>query len=144
MVISSASGSRPAPLSAPVSRPDAGSRTMEPRRRSVATLSMVAGWNHISVCIAGANSTGHRAVTAWRSAGRRPGRDGTGEQVRGSGRDDDEVGFLPDADVRHLVDVIPDAGVDGIAGQRLERGGADEAQRGLGRNDTDEWPASAS
>ena len=58
MVISSASGSRPAPLSAPVSRPDAGSRTTAPRRRRVATFSTVAGCSHISVC------TGHRAVSS--------------------------------------------------------------------------------
>ena len=64
MVISSASGSRPAPLSAPVSRPDAGSRTTAPRRRRVATFSTVAGCNHISVCMAGANSTGQRAVSS--------------------------------------------------------------------------------
>ena len=43
VVISSASGSRPAPVSAPVSRPDAGSSTIAPRRRNVATLSTVAG-----------------------------------------------------------------------------------------------------
>jgi hypothetical protein len=64
VVISSGSGSRPAPVSDPVSRPHAGSSTTAPRRRSVATLSTVAGCSHISVCIAGANSTGQRAVSS--------------------------------------------------------------------------------
>ena len=61
--ISSGSGSRPGPVSAPVSRPDAGSRTTTPRERRVATLARVAGCSHISVCIAGANTTGQRAVS---------------------------------------------------------------------------------
>ena len=64
-------------------------------------------------------------------------RDGPRQQVGGGRGDHDEVGLLPDPDVWHLVHVIPDAGVDRVAGQRLERRGADEAQRGLGRNDTD-------
>ena len=38
--------------------------TTEPRRRSSATLSRVAGCSHISVCIAGTNSTGQRAVSS--------------------------------------------------------------------------------
>ncbi len=63
--------------------------------------------------------------------------DGAGQQVRGGGRDDDEVGFLPDPDMRHLVDVVPNAGVTGLPGQRLEGRGADEPQRGLGGNDAD-------
>ena len=37
--------------------------TMAPRRRSSATLAWVAGCSHISVCMAGAYSTGHRAVS---------------------------------------------------------------------------------
>ena len=64
-------------------------------------------------------------------------RNGAGQQVSGGRRDDDEVGFLADSDVRHLVDVIPDAGVHGVSGQGLEGGGADEAQRGLSGNDAD-------
>ena len=64
-------------------------------------------------------------------------RDRAGQQVSGGRRDDDEIGFLADADVRHLVDVIPDAGVHGVSGQRLEGGGADEAQRGIGGDDAD-------
>ena len=63
--------------------------------------------------------------------------DGAGQQVGGGRCDDDEVGLLADADVRHLVDVLEDAGVHRVPGQRLERGGADEAQRGLGGNDAD-------
>ncbi len=41
-----------------MSRPTAGGRTSEPRRRRVATLSRVAGCSHISVCMAGTNTTG--------------------------------------------------------------------------------------
>ena len=47
----------------PVSRPDAGGTTCTPRSVSVATLAWVAGCSHISVCIAGANTTGQRAVS---------------------------------------------------------------------------------
>ena len=61
---SSGSGSRPLPLSLPVSRPTAGSTTSTPRLRSVATLACVAGCSHISVCIAGASTTGQRAVSS--------------------------------------------------------------------------------
>ncbi len=35
-----------------------------PRSLSVATFACVAGWSHISVCIAGAITTGHRAVSS--------------------------------------------------------------------------------
>src|SRR5215468_3160655 len=61
---SAGSGSLPFPLSAPASRPMAGSTTIAPRSRSVATLCWVAGCSHISVCIAGAYSTGQRAVSS--------------------------------------------------------------------------------
>ena len=50
-------------MSLPVSRPSAGSTTTTPRPRSVATLAAVAGCSHISVCMAGASTTGHRAVS---------------------------------------------------------------------------------
>jgi hypothetical protein len=60
---SSGSGILPGPESAPVSRPVAGSRTRMPRSRSVSTLAVVAACSHISVCMAGAISTGHRAVS---------------------------------------------------------------------------------
>src|SRR5690606_29425876 len=61
--ISSGSGRRPGPVSAPVRRPAAGSITCTPRARSVATFATVAGCSHISVCIAGAMTTGQRAVS---------------------------------------------------------------------------------
>ena len=61
--IEAGSGSRPLPVSAPVSRPSAGSMTIAPRWRRVATLAWVAGCSHISVCIAGAKTTGQRAVS---------------------------------------------------------------------------------
>ena len=62
---------------------------------------------------------------------------GLGQQVGGGRRDDHQVGVLPDADVRHLVDVVPDLGGDRVAGQRGPGGGADEVQRGRGRHDPD-------
>jgi hypothetical protein len=56
---------------------------------------------------------------------------GAGEQVGGGGRDDDQVGLLADADVRHRRDVGPHVGVHRLAGQRRPRGRADEVQRSL-------------
>src|SRR6202453_417975 len=61
--ISAGSGSRPGPLSFPASLPTAGSITTAPRSRSVVTLACVAGCSHISVCIAGANTTGQVAIS---------------------------------------------------------------------------------
>ena len=60
----SGSGNRPGPVSAPVSRPESGSRMVTPRERRVATLATVAGCNHISVCMAGTMSTGQVAVSS--------------------------------------------------------------------------------
>ena len=62
----------------------------------VATLAWVAGCSHISVCIAGASTTGQRAVSrvlVSRSSASPCG--GLGEQVGGRRGDDDEVGLLP-------------------------------------------------
>ena len=134
--ISSGSGSRPLPVSAPVSRPSAGSMTRAPRSRRVATLAWVAGCSHISVCIAGANTTGQRAVSrvlVSRSSARPWAALASRSAV--AGRDHDQVGRLADPDVRHLVDVGPDVGGDRLAGQRRPGGGADELQRGGGRDD---------
>lgn len=58
-----------------------------------------------------------------------------GEHVGRRRGHDDEVGVLPDADVGHLVDVRPDLGGDGVAGERGPGGGADEVQGRLGRYD---------
>ena len=129
--MSAGSGSRPGPESGPVSRPTAGGRTTAPRRRSVATLSCVAGCSHISVCMAGTNTTGQVAVSSVavsRSSARPGGR--AGQQVGGGGGDDDELGLAADPDVRDLGHVVPDVGGDRVAGQRLEGRGADELQRG--------------
>ena len=60
---SAGSGRRPGPVSGPVSRPESGSTTMQPRDRSVSTLARVAACSHISVCIAGAKTTGQWAVS---------------------------------------------------------------------------------
>ncbi len=62
--MSSGSGRRPGPLSAPVRRPSSGFMTVTPRLRNVATFDCVAGCCHISVCIAGAMRTGQRAVNS--------------------------------------------------------------------------------
>ena len=48
-------------------------------------------------------------------------RDGARQQVGGGRGDHDEVGLLADADMRHLVDVIPDAGVNRVARTALRR-----------------------
>ncbi len=55
---------RPSPVSPPASRPDSGSTTCTPRRRRVARFSWTAGCSHISVCIAGATSTGARVASS--------------------------------------------------------------------------------
>jgi hypothetical protein len=60
--IASGSGSLPGPESEPVSLPLAGSRTVTPLPRSVSTLAWVAACCHISVCMAGAKSTGPPAI----------------------------------------------------------------------------------
>ena len=71
--ITSGSSKRPGPVSLPVRRPCAGSSTVIPRSRSVATFACVAGLSHISVCMAGASTTGHvatRMVEVSRSSAR--------------------------------------------------------------------------
>ena len=78
--ISAGSGSRPLPVSAPVSRPSAGSMTRTPRARRVATLARVAGCSHISVCIAGREH--HRAARGEQRVGEQV----VGEPVRGLGQ----------------------------------------------------------
>ena len=72
------------------------------------------------------------------------GEQGRGEQVVGAAvrgprqqvgrrrRDHDQVGLLAQLHVRHRRDVGEDPGVHGLAGERLERGGADELQRRRG------------
>jgi hypothetical protein len=70
------------------------------------------------VCIAGAKSTGHRAVSSVfvsRSSAKAVG--GLREQVGGGRRDDDELGRAAEAHVRHLVGAGPDVGGDGLPGQ---------------------------
>ena len=107
------SGSRPLPVSAPVSRPTAGSMTTAPRRRSVATLSWVAGCSHISVCMAGAKTTGQRAVSSVlvsRSSARPCAALASRSAVAGATTT--RSARLADPDVRHLVDVVPDLGRD--------------------------------
>ena len=58
-----------------------------------------------------------------------------GEQVGGGGGDDDQVGGLPDPYVRHLVDIGPDLGGDGVPGERRPGRRADELKRRGGRYD---------
>jgi hypothetical protein len=57
-----------------------------------------------------------------------------GQQVRGGGGDDDQVGLLAEPHVRHLVHVGPDVGAHGLAGQGRPGGGADELE-GSARGD---------
>ena len=101
--------------------------TCAPRERSVATLACVAGCSHISVCMAGAND--HRAPGGEQGVGQQVVGEpvcGLREQVGRGRRDDDEVGGLPDAHVRHLVDRGPHLGADRLARQRRPRRRADE------------------
>ena len=56
--MTSGSSMRPGPESAPVSWPLAGPMTVTPRLRSVAMFATVAAFRHISVCIAGAMTSG--------------------------------------------------------------------------------------
>ena len=75
-------------------------------------MSGVAGCCHISVCIAGANTTGQRAVSSAlvsRSSAQ-PVR-GACQQVGGGRRDEHEVGLLAEAHVRDLGDGVEDVGV---------------------------------
>ncbi len=90
-----------------MSWPTAGPTIVTPRARSVATLATVAGFCHISVCMAGATTDGRPA-----------GQDRVAEQVRGEaarelrekvrrgGGDHDQVGRLADRDVPHLGDAL--------------------------------------
>jgi hypothetical protein len=54
---------------------------------------------------------------------------GLGEQIGGGGRDDDQIGPLPDADVRHLVHVVPHLAGHPVAREGRPGGLPDEAQR---------------
>src|SRR4029453_4070341 len=70
---SSSSARRPGPTSPEVSGPEAGGTTRTPRASRVARLARVAGCSHISVCMAGATTTGPpkaRAMLVSRSSAR--------------------------------------------------------------------------
>jgi len=58
-------------------------------------------------------------------------------QISGCRRDDDQIGFLSETDMRNLRDVVEDAGVNRVAGECFERRAADELQSGFGRNHAD-------
>ena len=61
-IIVSVVGNLPLPESPLVSAPTAGSRTLKPRFRNVATLACVAALLHIFGCIAGTTKTGQSAA----------------------------------------------------------------------------------
>jgi hypothetical protein len=85
----------------------------------------------------------HRAPRREQGSGQQvPGHPGSGpgQQVGGSGRDDDQVGSLPDPDVRHLGHAGPHVSGHRLAGQRGPGGLADEPQRVGGRHDPDLMP----
>ena len=63
-----------------------------------------------------------------------------GQQVSGRGGHDDEIGLLPEPDVRDLGDVGPDVGVDVFAGEGGPGRGPDEVQGRSGRHDGDVVP----
>ena len=137
--ISAGSGSRPAPESAPVSRPTAGSRTTTPRSRSVATLARVAGCSHISVCIAGREH--HRAARGEQRrgrAGRRRGRGPRGPAGRRSrARRATRSASWPSRTCGTLGTSLHTSVATRSAGQRRPGGRADELQRGRGGDDGD-------
>ena len=60
---------------------------------------------------------------------------GLREEVRGGGRDDDEIGLLAERDVPHLRDVVVHRGGDGVTADGFPRGSPDESERVLGRDD---------
>ena len=106
----------PAPVSAPVSRPDAGSRTMAPRR---AQRGDVGDGGRV-----GPHLGVHRGRDQHRTSGGQQRRGeqvvgaaggGPGQQVGGGRGDDDQVGLLADPDMRHLGDVGEHAGVHRVA-----------------------------
>ena len=68
---------------------------------------------------------------------------GAGQQIRRRRSDHHQIGLLAEAHVRDLRNVVEHPGVNRMARQRLERGGADEAQRGLGGYDPDVVPGLA-
>ena len=65
---------------------------------------------------------------------------GPGQQVGGGGRDQDQVGSLPDPDVRHLGHAGPHVSGHRLAGQRGPGGLADESERVRSRHDPDLMP----
>ena len=120
MVISWASGSRPAPLSAPVSRPEAGSSTTTPRRRNVATFDGGRVQPHLGV---------HRRRTQHRASRGEQGRGqqivgaavyGPGQQIGGGRRYYDQISLLAEVDMRNRGNVLENAGAHRMAGERLE------------------------
>ena len=126
----SGSASRPSPTSPPARRPASGSSTCTPRRRSVARFSCTAACSHISVCIAGHTSTGARvasSVAVSRSsempAAYLP------MQLRGRGRDDDEVGALAEPRVRDRLRTAEQRRARRLRRERRERERADEPLR---------------
>jgi hypothetical protein len=62
---------------------------------------------------------------------------GPGQQVGSGGSDQHQAGLLPELDMRLLVDALPGAGGDRLAGERGPGGGTDEPQRILGGHHPD-------
>ena len=62
LAMESVSASRPVPISPPARRPDCGSTMITPRERRTSMLCCTLGCSHISVCIAGHNTTGARVA----------------------------------------------------------------------------------
>jgi len=85
----------------------------------------------------------HRAARGQQDRGEqvvRAAGSGPGQQVGGGGGDEDQVGFLAEADVRHLVHAFPGGRRHRLAGQRGPRRRADKMQRIHGRHDPDLMP----
>ena len=63
-----------------------------------------------------------------------------GQQIGGGRRHHDQVSLLAEMDMGHRGNVVENAGVHPLAGERLEGGGSDKAQCGFGGNDVDLMP----
>src|SRR5664280_903376 len=132
--ISVGSGSRPAPESAPVRRPTAGSSTTALRQRGdVDPGGRV--FPHLGMH---RRRVHHRARHREQRRGQQvvgPTGGGARQQVSGGGGHQREFGLPAEAHVRHGVGVRPDVGSHQVAGQRGPGRLADEPQRAGGGDD---------
>ena len=109
-----------------------------PAPRSVATLARVAGCSHISVCMAGANTTGQRAVSST-AVSRSSDIPAAARAIRSAvaGATMTRSASWPSRTCGTSCTSSHGVGRDRLAGQRRPGGGADEVQGVRGRHDPD-------